>query len=321
MTARAGVPKVVVVILNWNLPGYTMRCLNSAAPLVRTGASIVVVDNGSDQRHWEELNGAIQASFGPNLIITGTEAYTANIDRGQMVIVRLTNNLGYAGGNNVGLRLALNSRAEWVVLLNNDCEVPPNFLYGLIGTAAGMARVGAIGCQLLSLDEPPKSIYRGGRRLYGLGAHWLTKWRKSHGLWRVNFVPFACVALSTEALRRIGLLDERYFAYVEDCEYCYRLAADGWTMAINLDVLVRHRISASLGRRSAVYYYYVARNTPMFIGERLKTPWRVFSLACFIAQSLGLIAILASSGRVAESRAVLVGWKDYLLKRTGAMPG
>ena len=296
-----------------------MRCLHTTAPLVRAGAAVVVVDNGSVQARWSELQEAIHPNFPDSVSVAEGQAYGAKIAHGQLAVVHLESNLGYAGGNNVGLRIALNSGAEWVILLNNDCEVPPDLIDGLTNGAPGMSRVGAIGCQLLTFDNPPRILYGGGTRLYTFGVHWLTKWRKPSGWWRVNFVPFACVALSSEALRSIGLLDERYFAYVEDCDYSHRLADDGWTMAVNLDVRVQHRVSASFGRRSPRYYYYVARNTPLFIFERLKTPRQLVSVACFLIQCVGLVAKLTVSGRIAEARAVLLGWRDYLLRRTGAM--
>ena len=313
-------PKVFIVVLNWNLPDDTIQCLRSTAPLVRAGASVVLVDNGSQPARLSELDDGLQSNFPDTIHIGEQEAYEARVATGRTAVVRLSKNLGYAGGNNVGLRIALNSGADWVFLLNNDCLVPPDLVDGVLGAAAGLARIGAIGCQLLTFDEPPRILYGGGRRLYRLGAHWLTKWRKPSGIWPVNFVPFACVALSGEAIRQVGLLDERYFAYVEDCDYCYRLALAGWNMAVNLDVRVRHRVSASLGRRSPRYYYYVARNTPMFIAERLGMPWHLISLASFIAQCVGLIVRLTVSGRIAEAEAVLQGWKDRFLRRTGAMP-
>jgi GT2 family glycosyltransferase len=306
--------------LNWNLPGDTLRCLHTTAPLVRAGASVVVVDNGSKQALWTELNGAVHASFPEVMGVSDHESYSARVPAGRLAVVRMDHNLGYAGGNNVGLRIAINSGAEWVILLNNDCEVPQDLIDGLTNGAPGMTRIGAVGCQLLTFDNPPRILYGGGTRLYAFGVHWLTKWRKSSGWWRVNFVPFACVALSTEALQEHGLLDERYFAYVEDCEYSHRLAAGGWTMAINLDVRVKHRVSASLGRRSPLYYYYVARNTPLFILEKLRTPAKLLSITCFFAQCVGLMTKLSVSGHFAEAGAVLLGWRDYLVRRTGAMP-
>jgi len=316
-----GGPRAVVVVLNWNLPADTLRCLQTTAPLVRAGTSVVVVDNGSEQALWTELNDSVHSSFPDCVDITESESHGARIERGRHAIVRLEQNLGYAGGNNVGMRIALNSGAEWVILLNNDCEVPPNLVDGLTNGAPEMTHVGAVGCQLLTFDEPPRILYGGGTRLYAFGVHTLTKWRKPSGWWAVNFVPFACVAISSEALRKLGLLDERYFAYVEDCEYSYRLAEDGWAMAVNLDVRVKHRVSASLGRRSPRYYYYVARNTPLFILERLRTPVQILSLTCFIGQCVALVGKLSISGRFAEARAVFAGWKDYMFRRTGAMRG
>lgn len=314
-------PRAVVVVLNWNLPADTLRCLRTTAPLVRDGASVVVVDNGSKLAAWNELNDSVHSSFPDCVDITERESYDARIEGGRLAVVRLEQNLGYAGGNNVGMRIALNSEADWVILLNNDCEVPPDLVDGLTNGAPNMTKVGAVGCQLLTFDEPPRILYGGGKRLYAFGVHTLTKWRKPSGWWRVNFVPFACVAISSEALRKLGLLDERYFAYVEDCEYSYRLAEDGWAMAVNLDVRVKHRVSASLGRRSPRYYYYVARNTPLFILERLKTPLQLLSLTCFIAQCGALVGRLSISGRFEEAGAVFAGWKDYMFRRTGAMRG
>ncbi|MFI5282560.1 MAG: glycosyltransferase family 2 protein [Candidatus Dormibacterales bacterium] len=319
MTEGAGNPRVVVIVLNWNLPHDTMRCLHTTIPLVQAGAAVVVVDNGSIHERWIELDEAVHKSFPDCVSVTDAQASATRVERGRIGLVRLASNLGYAGGNNVGMRIALNSGADWVILLNNDCEVPSDLVDGLTNGAPDMARVGAVGCQLLTFDEPSRILYGGGKRLYAFGVHTLTKWRKPSGWWRVNFVPFACVALSSQALRKLGLLDERYFAYVEDCEYSYRLAEDGWTMAVNLDVRVKHRVSASLGRRSPRYYYYVARNTPLFILERLKTPVQLLSIACFVAQCVALVARLSISGRLEEARAVLAGWKDYLLRRTGAM--
>jgi GT2 family glycosyltransferase len=280
----------------------------------------VVVDNGSDEANWTELDEGIDEAFPDSVRLAEGDANAARVNTGQLAVVRLDRNLGYSGGNNVGLRIALNSGTDWVFLLNNDCEVEADLVDGMVSSAARMKDVGAIGCQLLTFDDPPRVIYGGGKRLYGLGAHWLTRWRKTSGWWPVNFVPFACVALSSQALLQIGLLDERYFAYVEDTEFCHRLAKHGWTMRINLDVRVKHRVSASLGRRSPHYYYYVTRNTPLFIREQLTVALGLFSITCFIAQSLVLVMLLASSGRLAEARAVFVGWMDHLLRRTGRMP-
>jgi GT2 family glycosyltransferase len=312
-------PKVVVVVLNWNLPDETIECLRSAEPLVAGGTSVVLIDNGSTSDQWPGLEGGLRSLFAELRIVAEADAPTAVVERGQVAAVRLSENLGYAGGNNVGLRIALNSQADWIFLLNNDCQVPEDLVEGVIGCAARMRRPGAIGCQLLTFDDPPRILYGGGSRLYRAGVHWLTKWRKPGGFWPVNFVPFACVALSRDALNAVGLLDERYFAYVEDCDYCYRLGAAGWTMAVNLDVRVRHKVSASLGRRSGRYYYYVARNTPMFILDRLRRPWQLVSFTCFAAQCVALAGRLAFSGRFGEAAALVRGWKDYFLRRTGAM--
>src|ERR1700674_4414789 len=123
MTEGAANPRVVVVVLNWNLPDDTMRCLQTTIPLVQAGAAVVVVDNGSIHERWVELDEAVHKSFPDCVSVTDAQANATTVERGRIGLVRLASNLGYAGGNNVGIRIALNSGAEWVILLNNDCEV------------------------------------------------------------------------------------------------------------------------------------------------------------------------------------------------------
>ena len=280
---------------------------------------MVVVDNGSEEPRWQEFRAGLAADFPSATQLSERDAPAAVAAPGTLTIVRLGQNLGYAGGNNVGIRVALNSEADWVYLLNNDCVVPPNLVSDLLSAADGRSRLGAIGCRLMTFDDPPALLYGGGSRLYAFGAHWLTKWKKSEGWWPVNFVPFACVAISCQAIREVGLLDERYFAYVEDTDYSHRLRAAGWEMAVNLDVAVKHQVSASFGRRSPRYYYYVARNTPLFIGERLKGLVRPWSYACFLAQAGVLLLRLAITGRIGEAGALVRGWRDHFARVTGAM--
>src|SRR5690348_14702857 len=110
-------PRVVIVVLNWNLASDTIECLRSAQPLVKAGASIVLVDNGSKDDDLAQLDAATPDAAK----VQANDAYDAKVEPGTVVVIRSAENLGYAGGNNVGLRIALNSDADWVFLLNNDC--------------------------------------------------------------------------------------------------------------------------------------------------------------------------------------------------------
>jgi GT2 family glycosyltransferase len=201
---------VWIVVLNWNRRDDTLTCLRSLAAADLRGASVVVVDNGSRDDSVE----AVRREF-PDVRI-----------------IRLAQNEGYAGGNNAGIRAALAAGAGAVLLLNNDTHVAPDFLPPLLDVLNTNPRAAAVSGAIFRADSPLcldvayLDIYFGHGLVHRRGVNALP----GEGFDRVKPISAGvgcCLLLRAEALRRIGLLDEAYFAYHEEVDWCYRAQRAG----------------------------------------------------------------------------------------------
>src|SRR5438093_7466795 len=225
---------VTIIVLNWNRRDDTLACLDSLAEASLGGASVMVVDNGS-------RDGSVEAI---------RERHAA------VRVLALPENRGYAGGNNAGIRAALDAGAEGVLLLNNDTRVAPDFLTALLDVMNVDPRRAAVASAVHRLDRPDMldfawSEVRFGQRfsvqLRGVNA------LPSEGFERCQEVEvtIGCsLLLRSEALRKVGLLDERYFAYHEDVDWCLRARRAGYQVYYQPWSRVYHRGSGSTAQFS-----------------------------------------------------------------------
>ena len=202
---------VAVVVLNWNRKDDTLACLESLEKADLGGASVIVVDNGS-------RDGSVEAF---------RERFA------WVRIVELPRNEGFAGGNNAGMRAALESGSKAVYLLNNDTIVAPDFLHSLLWITNGQQRVGAISSVALRMDKPDLldaaflDIYFG----HGIVWHYGVNALPGEGFDQVREIGagIGCGMLFlADALRDVGLLDESYFAYHEEVDWCFRASKAGY---------------------------------------------------------------------------------------------
>ena len=223
---------VTIIVLNWNGWRDTLDCLDSLAAADLQGASVLVVDNGSR----DDSVARIRAR-----------------DPAQSVL-ELPENRGYAGGNNAGMRAALEAGAGGVLLLNNDTRVAPDFLPPLLAVLRDSPRAAAVTSQILRLDRPELldvaylEVHFDERNVVQLqGVNRLPSEGYDRRK-RVYVVPGCSVLFRAEALREVGLFDEAYFAYHEDVDWCLRAAASGWEVYYEPYSRVFHKGSRSTER-------------------------------------------------------------------------
>jgi GT2 family glycosyltransferase len=288
-----------VCLLNWNGREDTLRCL-AALTGVRGEFATVVADNGSTDGSAEAIRAAHPAV---DLIENGA-------------------NLGYSGGNNAAIRHALERGAEWVVLVNNDAEPEPGMLEALQAAAARHPRAGVLAGKLVFEDG---RVQWAGQRVALLTGY--SGRPRGHGLpdgfaysieGRTDRAVGALMAVSREAIERVGLLDEDLFAYVEDVDWSLRIRAAGLDCVFVPGARAAHRLSASTGGAASTHtVYYGARNT-IVVCERHR-PLGAAGTAARRAAVLG--AFLAHAGLVLRSReavaAVMDGYRDALAGRLG----
>jgi len=191
-----------IIILNWNGWSDTAECVESCLCLQGDAFRIVIVDNSSTDGSCEIL----QLRF-PGI-----------------TIIRNSENLGFAGGNNVGIRYALENGAEYIWLLNNDTTVAPDALSHLLSAAAEMKQGGIFGGKILFSDTPGIINSAGGRINRITGQPSLTGYgERDDGRFdetrEVETVSGCSFFIRSETVRNTGLMDERFFLYFEETDW------------------------------------------------------------------------------------------------------
>lgn len=228
-------PNVCIALLNWNGWQDTVGCLASLQKLDYKECCIVVIDNGSTD----------------DSVLRIRERFS------KIEIIQLQQNLGFAGGCNVGIRHAFALDVQYVWLLNNDTKVSPGALRDMVKTAETDPRIGAVGSVIYSMSGPPHGIQAwGGGRVnlwFGRSSHCTKEIPRD----KLDYLTGASMLLRREALEDIGLLDEEFFMYWEDADLCFRLKRAGWKLAVARESQIWHKQSASLGRTSAAFDLHV----------------------------------------------------------------
>ncbi len=202
---------VVIVVLSWNRRDHTLACLESLRDAWFCGAQAIVVDNGSRDGSVE----AIRDGF-PRLDV-----------------IALPENRGFAGGCNVGIRAALGRGARAVLLLNNDTKVAGDFLGWLVQSLNDHPRAAAVSGAVLRFDNPDVldvaylEIFFGHGLVHRRGVNALPG--QGFDVERqIDVGVGSCLLMRREALARVGLLDEEYFAYHEEVDWCFRARQAGF---------------------------------------------------------------------------------------------
>lgn len=277
--SAASPPLVGIVVLNYNGAGDTLRCLDALASLAHPRRVVIVVDNGSDDDSLERLAGAG----------TGVEVIASPV------------NLGFAGGNNLGIARALELGADYVWLLNNDARPLPGALNALLSTARANPSLGAVGSVVLEDDGSGRVQVWGGGRVsfaWGLPSHH-TAPPDSRGL---DYLNAASLLLTRSALEQVGGLDPGFFLFWEDTDLCFRLRRAGWRLGVAPESRVLHRGSASIGFQSILWDRQFTRSSVRFFRRHARFwPWPV------LVSSLGRITRRALTGRWANAAAAARG--------------
>jgi hypothetical protein len=286
--------RLVAVVLNWNGGDDTPAALESLGSI-----EAICVDNGS--------------SDGSD---TTVERRFPDVE-----LIRTGSNLGFAGGNNVGIRRALERGADWVLLLNNDAVAEAGLSEALDEASRRRPDAGLLGCKVL--HEDGKTIqYAGASVRARLGYSGRETGHGSadrvHSLSDVDRVDGAAMAVSRAAAERAGLLDEQLFAYVEDVEWSLRIRRAGFGVVFVPDARVRHKGSSSTGGAgSTASLYYDARNTIVVYEREAPLPRGLRSLRRGVVVAAHLAQAVGRPDRRAAAGAVLAGWRDARAGRLG----
>jgi GT2 family glycosyltransferase len=271
-------PSVEIVVLTWNGLADTERCLDSLERLSYPGhRQILVVDNASDDGSPTTLR-----SHFPGI-----------------TLLENRRNLGYAGGNNVGLRHALDQGVDYVWLLNNDTTVDPESLTCLVEAAERDPGIGALSPVIYDSAPPGRLQYCGTfldqgthRRFSARSLEEAERSAQDHLLLLWGTALFLRRAL----IEAIGFFDERYFAYVEDLDYSLRAIHAGWKTGVVGGARIVHARSQTLGQNSPLRQYLATRNEYLLWRSHLGRRWKRREMAQLVAQDLAKAKALEDAG-------------------------
>ena len=294
----AGSPSVLIVVLNWNSYEETIAAVESIAKMDYQNCRTVVIDNGSTDKSVEQLE---------------------KVAGDRVRLIRLPENLGFSGGCNVGLDLAVLRDDDYIWLLNGDAVTEVHTLSSLVSVAETDKRIGLVSPMIASLDEPSKLLNVGGLYEPELPSFQSTKDLKKAQQWaaacpeRVMLMGTALL-IRVEMVRQIGPLDREMFAYWEDTDISLRSIKAGFRNVVDFGSVVYHKEKTIDGKYHELkphYWYYMTRNELRMLRihfgpvRGLRRSW--WSVAKFLRLRA------RCSGNPAASEAILVGlWHGWI---------
>ena len=238
-------PQVLAIVLNWNRPDDTRRCVQSLLQSDCPNLRIVVVDNGSEEKLYAQLR-----------------AELTNVE-----VLRSEVNLGFAAGNNLGLRYAQEHGADYALVLNNDTLVDPSMVSQLVAAGEANPDAGLMGPIIYFLDQPDKVWFAGYRFTHGIyllrrGLHLSPPIRPIEP---VDFVSGCGMLIRRSVLDQVGLFCADYFMYYEDVDLCFRVKSAGAQILCVTDARMWHAVSASSGGPdSPIKQYHQVKSSLIF---------------------------------------------------------
>jgi len=236
-----------IIVVSWNGKADVLRCL-AAIKSAPDRPAVVVVDNASE-------DGTVEA---------------VSVRYPDVAVLKNAANLGYTGGNNVGIKYAMERGADAVLLLNDDAVLAYDTVAQLAQAASRCPEAGMLGPSIYALEDPSCFMSAGGT--------FTDSWHAEHrglgkdvsrygGVTEVDFLSGCALFVTRSTIERIGLLDDRFFAYYEDVDWCYRAGQAGVKLLVVPQARVWHPDTRVRDAESSHVAYYMARNRLLFLSK------------------------------------------------------
>jgi GT2 family glycosyltransferase len=292
-------PRVSIIILNWNGWKDTIECLESVYQITYPNYDVIVVDNGSENESIDKIKEYAEGELevistffkysGENKPLRyieytreeaeaggGREAEIAGLpSRKKFILIKNGKNYGFAEGNNIVISYAMKALSpEYILLLNNDTVVDKAFLDELVKVAESDTNIGFVGPKTYYYD------YHGRTDVINFAGGMIVMWmgKSAHiglkevdqgqydAITDVDYVEGSCLLARRKTLETVGLLDPAYFLYWEEADWCMRAQKAGFKLLYAPKSKIWHKVSASNSpRTNPMKHYYITRNRSWFV--------------------------------------------------------
>jgi hypothetical protein len=301
-------PKVFIIILNWNGSRDTIDCLKSLEKLNYSPFEIVVVDNASTDDSAKNIKEGIKDL------------------KNKILFIENEKNFGFSGGNNVGVDYALKNGTDYILFLNSDTTVDPEFLKILVSAGEADKEAGVLAPKIYFFDDPKIIWFGGGSFNWVFGSNHIDFGKRDaendEKIRKTQFITGCAMLVKLNVFKKIGTLDEKFFLYYEDTDYSLRARKYGFSCVFVPSAKVWHKIPleslknklsgavGKIGSPTVLYYHYrnamllIKKNGPVLI-NLLKHFWAVWMI------SKQVFKMIFFPKKREISKAIIKGFSDY----------
>lgn len=296
-------PLVITIILNTNRCADTLACLTSLAQSTYQNNQIIVLDNASS----DDSVTAIRAAFSA------------------VQIIELSTNLGYAGNNNVGIAAAIAQAADWVFVLNEDTILDPDCIQELVHFGESDQQIGIVGPMVYHHSEPTVIQSAGGK----LGRYWKSQHVAQNELdtgqisrpHAVEWISGCAILVRRAVIAQVGAIDERFFYYWEETEWCVRARAANWKIFQVPAAKLWHKgVQRDYRPKPAVAYYNTRNQLLLFANHRAPLIAWIVTLIQLLRTTVSMSLRPKWRSSRTHRNAMVRGMIDFLRQRWGPGP-
>jgi GT2 family glycosyltransferase len=285
-------PLVSIITVNYDHPQVTLDLLKTLRMITYPNVEIFVIDNASPN----DDPSIIKSTYSEiNFIQSGV-------------------NLGFAGGNNLGIRKA---RGKYILFINNDTEVEPGFLEPLVAKCESDPRIGAVSPKIKFYHHPDTIQFCGQAPMnhYTMRSHGIGYGIVDKGQFEVDsmtpFVHGAAMMVPRSVIEKVGLMPECYFLYYEELDWCAAMKRSGYQLWYVHNSTILHKESISTGKMSPFKTYYLNRSRLMYLRRNVKGPTlliaTLFQIFVAIPKNLTVFLLKKDKGHF-KAYTRMLGW-------------
>ena len=287
--------KLSIILLNYNGYEDTINCVKSIQKSKNLkNYDIIVVDNKSPDDSLKYLRKVKD-----------------------IILIESPSNDGFACGNNIGIKYALEHNSDYILLLNNDTEVDENAISIMLDKISNDDSLGIVECRIMYYSEKNKINYFGGHVDFTscLAVHHHLNKEYKEGMeekfFYTDFITGCSLMIKREVFEKVGLLPEEYFMYYEDTDFCVNVVDNGYKLGVCSDSVIYHKVSSSSGGQASPFSTkWATRNRILFMKKFKKKTKGLLTKFIFYSSRIPVALIYIFTGKFKLLKAMNEGIKE-----------